>query len=113
MTTLILGIGLGLFIIVTLWLSAGLIFAVALRTDKRIGGIAVAIAAVITIILVSVPKSSEYPTPHHDKSYDHLFIWRVILLTLLAGSSLVALIAYIKYDLMESKRPRKITNWVF
>ncbi|CAD6227494.1 GSCOCG00001182001-RA-CDS, partial [Cotesia congregata] len=68
MTTLILGIGVGLFVILTLWLSAALIFAVSFRIDKKIGAIAIIVAVIITIVLVSVPRSSEYPSSFQEKN---------------------------------------------
>ncbi|XP_074111886.1 transmembrane protein 218 [Cotesia typhae] len=113
MTTLILGIGVGLFVILTLWLSAALIFAVSFRIDKKIGAIAITVAAIITIVLVSVPRSSEYPSSFQEKPYDQLFVWRVILLTVLVGSSLIALFGYVKYELMDFKKPQRIVNWIY
>ncbi|KAK0158321.1 hypothetical protein PV328_009338 [Microctonus aethiopoides] len=113
MTNLVFGIGIGLFVILTLWLSAALIFTVSLRIDKRIGAIAIAVTAIITIILISVPRSSDNPASHQEKPYDQLFIWRVILLTVLAGSSLIAIFGYVKYELMECKKPQRITNWIY
>lgn len=79
MTTLILGIGVGLFVILTLWLSAALIFAVSFRIDKKVGAIAITVAAIITIILVSVPRSSEFPSSYQEKVLQYLFFNTLIL----------------------------------
>lgn len=67
MTTYILGVGLGLFAILTVWISAILIFLVSLRLEKRIGTVALAIASIITIILVSIPRSPQYPVAEDNK----------------------------------------------
>ncbi|KAL7295711.1 hypothetical protein TKK_0011058 [Trichogramma kaykai] len=112
MTSHIFGVGLGLFVILTLWISAGLIFLISLRIEKRIGAIALAVAAIITIILVSVPRASQHPVSQENKPYDHFFIWRMILLILLVASSVIGFIGYIKFELMDIARPQRVRNWV-
>ena len=67
MTNHIFGVGLGLFIILTLWISAGLIFLISLRIEKRIGAFALAVAAIVTIILISVPRNPQHPIPQENK----------------------------------------------
>jgi hypothetical protein len=67
MTSHIFGVGLGLFVIITLWISAGLIFLISLRIEKRIGAVALAIAAIVTVILISVPRAQQHPTAHENK----------------------------------------------
>ncbi|XP_014225552.1 uncharacterized protein LOC106651534 [Trichogramma pretiosum] len=113
MTSHIFGVGLGLFVILTLWISAGLIFLISLRIEKRIGAVALAVAAIITIILVSVPRAPQHPVSQENKPYDHFFIWRMILLILLVASSVIGFIGYIKFELMDIARPQRVRNWVF
>ncbi|KAJ8683817.1 hypothetical protein QAD02_019609 [Eretmocerus hayati] len=112
MTSHIFGLGLGLFIILILWITAGLIFLISLRIEKRIGAVAFAVAAVITVVLVIVPRAPQFPVAKEDKPYDHFFIWRLILLVLLAASSLIACVGYVKFGLTDIARPQRIRNWV-
>lgn len=67
MTSHIFGVGLGLFIILTFWILAGLIFLVSLRIEKRIGAVAFAVAAIVTVILISVPRASQHPVVQENK----------------------------------------------
>lgn len=113
MTTLILGIGVGLFIILSLWVVAALIFVISLRVEKKVGAIAILLVSAFTIILINVPRASEKPVPTESKVYDRLFIWRITLLVLLLISSAISLIGYIKFGLAETVRPVRISNWVF
>ncbi|GAB1867274.1 Transmembrane protein 218 [Camponotus japonicus] len=113
MTTLILGIGVGLFIILSLWVLAALIFVISLRVEKKVGAIAILLVSAFTIILINVPRASEKPAPTESKVYDRLFIWRITLLILLLISSAISLIGYIKFGLVETVRPVRISNWVF
>lgn len=67
MTTLIFGIGVGLFIILSLWVLAALIFVISLRVEKKIGAIAILLVSALTIILISVPRASE-KSVHREKT---------------------------------------------
>ncbi|EFN80085.1 Thioredoxin, mitochondrial [Harpegnathos saltator] len=67
MTTLIFGVGIGLFIILSLWALAALIFLISLRIEKKVGIIAILLVSVFTIILISVPRASEKPAAAEDK----------------------------------------------
>ncbi|KAK2578678.1 hypothetical protein KPH14_012166 [Odynerus spinipes] len=58
-----------------------------------------------TIILFSIPRASEKPNVNEKRPYDRLFIWRIILVTLLLISSIIGICAYIKFQLLESIRP--------
>ncbi|XP_033209569.1 transmembrane protein 218-like isoform X1 [Belonocnema kinseyi] len=113
MTTFVLGIGVGLFVITCLWFFAALIFLISLRINKKFGFAVIALSGIITIILISVPRAYESSKLFEDKPYDHLFIWRLILLILLTASSLVGLIGYVKFELTETVQTVRITSWVF
>ncbi|KAL6261057.1 hypothetical protein P5V15_008583 [Pogonomyrmex californicus] len=112
MTTLILGVGVGLFVILSLWVLAALIFVISLRLERKVGVIAILLVSALTIILISVPRASEKPAPTTSKIYDRLFIWRVVLLILLLISSIISLVGYIKFGLVEAVRPVRISSWV-
>lgn len=113
MSTMIFGIGTGLFLILTLWAIAILIFLISLRIEKKIGLVVIVIIGLLTIILFSIPRASEKPNVNEKKPYDHLFIWRIILFTLLLISSIIGISAYIKFQLLESVRSVRISNWIF
>lgn len=113
MTTLIFGVGIGLFLILTLWALAALIFIISLRIEKKVGAIAVLVVSICTFILITLPRAAEKPTVTENKIYDHLFIWRILLLILVIVSSIVGLAGYIKFGLTESVRPIRITSWVY
>ncbi|XP_012339866.1 transmembrane protein 218-like [Apis florea] len=113
MTNLIFGVGIGLFLILVLWALALLIFIISLRIEKKIGIFAILIVSICTIILITLPRASEKPIINNKKIYDHLFIWRILLLILLIISSIIGLMGYIKFVITESIRPIRIINWVF
>ena len=113
MTNVVFGVGIGLLLILILWALALFIFIVSLRVEKKIGAIAIFIVSICTVILIALPRASERPTSVENKIYDHLFIWRILLLTLLIVSSIIGLIGYVKFALTDSVRPIRITNWIF
>ena len=76
MTTFVLGIGIGLFVITCLWFFAALIFLISLRINKKVGFTAIAVTGIITIILVSLPRASERPKLFENKvhmNFNQLF----------------------------------------
>ncbi|CAK9828278.1 hypothetical protein ANTRET_LOCUS5835 [Anthophora retusa] len=113
MTNLIFGVGIGLFLILILWALAVLVFIISLRIEKKIGTIAILIVSICTIILIVLPRASEKSNSTNIKIYDHLFIWRILLLILLIISSIIGSIGYIKFAVTDSVRPIRITTWVF
>lgn len=113
MSTLIFGIGTGLFLILTLWAIAIITFLISLRIEKKIGFVVMLTIGISTVILFSIPRASEKPNINEKRPYDQLFIWRITLLTLLLISSIIGILAYIKFQLLESVRPIRVTNWIF
>lgn len=113
MSTLIFGIGTGLFLILILWAIAIITFLISLRIEKKIGSVIIIVIGLLTIILFSIPRASDKPNVNERKPYDHLFIWRIILFTLLLISSIIGILAYIKFQLLESVRPVRVSNWIF
>lgn len=67
MTSHIFGLGPGLVIIFSLWILAFFIFFVSLSLEKRVGALAFPLAAIITLILVSVPRAPKFPVVQEDK----------------------------------------------
>jgi hypothetical protein len=61
MTVRVLGVGIGLFAIITIWVVAILCYIISHRTHKNVGTGAVAIASVVTLILILIPRDSEVP----------------------------------------------------
>ncbi|XP_025602899.2 transmembrane protein 218-like [Athalia rosae] len=112
MTTLVFGVGFGIFLILILWLSAGLICLISLRTQKKVGFIALGVVGIITIALISIPRSSENSGINTNKPYDQLFIWRTLLTVLLAGSAFIVLLAYIKFELMTPVKAVRLRSWI-
>lgn len=111
MTTTILGVGVGLFIILSCWVVALVLCFISHRTKKNIGSAAIAVAALITIILIVIPKESEIPRKTVFKLYDKLFVWRTCLVILLGLSSVAGLFIFIVTHLMEPRHAQPVKQW--
>lgn len=48
-------IGIGLFILIILWIFALVVFVIAVRTQSNLGWFTIAISTIITITLVAIP----------------------------------------------------------
>ena len=113
MTNLIFGVGIGLFLILILWALAVLVYIISLKIEKKIGTLAILTVSICTIVLLILPIASEKSNTTDKKIYDHLFIWRILLLILLVISSIISLVGYVIFEITKSIRPVRITNWIF
>ncbi|PNF17943.1 hypothetical protein B7P43_G17982 [Cryptotermes secundus] len=61
MTVRVLGVGIGLFAILAIWTVAIISCIIFHRTHKKFGTGVVAVASVVTVILILIPRDSELP----------------------------------------------------
>jgi hypothetical protein len=61
MTVRVLGVGIGLFVVVAVWLFAVVSCIISHRTHKNFGTLIVAVATLVTLILVLIPRDTEVP----------------------------------------------------
>lgn len=106
-----LGVGFGLFLLVGIWLGALLACFVSAHTQKNLGIHAVFIAAILTLILLFIPRESERPSEDINKVYDSLFLWRISLVLLLGISAVGGGILFLLNHLMEARVAKPIKRW--
>lgn len=111
MTSLVLGVGFGLFLLVGIWLGALLACFVSAHTQKNLGVHAVCLAAILTLILIFIPRESGKPSEDVNKVYDTLFLWRIALVLLLGISAAGGGIFFLVNHLMEARVARPIKRW--
>jgi hypothetical protein len=61
MTVRLLGVGIGLFVLIAIWIFAVVSCIISHRIHKNFGVVAVAVATLVTLILILVPRDSEIP----------------------------------------------------
>jgi hypothetical protein len=61
MTVRVLGVGIGLFVVIAIWIFAVVSCIISHRTHKNFGAVVVAVATLVTLILVLVPRDTEVP----------------------------------------------------
>jgi len=61
MTVRVLGVGIGLFILIAIWIFAVVSCIISHRTHKNFGTVVVAVATLVTLILVLIPRDTEVP----------------------------------------------------
>lgn len=67
MTSVVFGIGVGLIILLSVWILAVFAAIISFRTQRNVGSFALAFAAIITCILLIIPLDSKTPTPKVHK----------------------------------------------
>ncbi|XP_035218671.1 transmembrane protein 218-like [Stegodyphus dumicola] len=99
MTDRIFGVGVGVFVIAIVWISAiclAVLFSKTKRPVSFLGFGSILIAFFITVVLLFIPRESQasYPEPEILPP-DYLFVWRITLLAFLLVSFIVAIILMI------------------
>jgi hypothetical protein len=61
MTVRVLGVGIGLFAVIAIWVFAVVSCIISHRTHKNFGTVVVAVAALVTLILILIPRDSDIP----------------------------------------------------
>jgi hypothetical protein len=61
MTVRVLGVGIGLFVVIAIWIFAVVSCIISHRTHKNFGTVVVAVATLVTLILVLIPRDTEIP----------------------------------------------------
>lgn len=70
--TTIGSIGIGLFILIIVWILALIIFVFAVRAQSNFGWVALGVAALVTVVLISIPtqKANRQEEFQTEVSYD-------------------------------------------
>ncbi|KAK3915854.1 Transmembrane protein 218 [Frankliniella fusca] len=111
MSAIVLGVGFGLFLLVGIWLGALLACFVSAHTQNNFGIQAVCIAAILTLVLIFIPRESERPIEDISKIYDSLFLWRISLVLLLGLSAAGGGVFFLLDHLMEPRVAKPIKRW--
>lgn len=61
MTVRVLGVGIGLFVVIAIWIFAVVSCIISHRTRNNFGTVAVAVATLVTLILILIPRDTEVP----------------------------------------------------
>ena len=103
-------IGAGVIILIIVWgiaLISILVFCSAQGKLKFIAIIPVAVAALLTIILIAIPKGA-IPANSNDPDYNYSYtslIW-IFILTALCVTFLASLLCFFQLDILEFKYAR-------
>lgn len=108
----VLGLGLGLFLLILLWSFTLLIVMLFFRMSSGPGIAITSVALVVTAILLAIPrhppKFKDLQVPNREdgqgseeeddfRIYDHVFIWRVLLLVFMSISVIVGTMFFCKH----------------
>ncbi|CAB3388623.1 Hypothetical predicted protein [Cloeon dipterum] len=108
MSALVFGVGVGLFVLIALWVSAFLLCIVSLRAQRNAGFVAILAAVLLTTVLlvlpIDSPEDTETKPSWSPKVYDHFFIWRILLLVFLLLSVVGGCVNFVYSHLMEPQK---------
>lgn len=132
--TTIGSIGIGLFVLIILWIVALIIFVVAVRNQSNFGWFAVGVALITTVILITIP-TEKHLQPLEDiivtvrkqriffiyidnlvlsfylQEKDYSFIYRILLLTFIFLSAFIGFIAFFIVHCTEPIRAKTVKTF--
>jgi len=111
MTVRVLGVGIGLFVVIAIWIFAVVSCIISHRTHKNFGTVVVAVATLVTLILVLIPRDTEVPKKAVFKLYDQLFVWRTSLVILLGLSAVTGFVFFVITHLMQARHTQPVKRW--
>jgi len=110
--TTIGSIGVGLFILIIIWILALVAFVFAVRVQSNLGWFALAAATVLTLILVVIPtekhRTEVEDLPVLEKDYSYTY--RSLLLSFLILSIIVGFVSFFVLHCIEPVRPKLIKS---
>ncbi|KAL3266611.1 hypothetical protein HHI36_010775 [Cryptolaemus montrouzieri] len=107
--TTIGSIGIGLLILIIVWILALGIFVVGVKLQSNIAWIALGSAAVITIILISIPVEKHKPKEKIEtEEKDYTQIYKNLLLAFMIFTAIIGFIAFFLFHCIEPVRPKQI-----
>ncbi|XP_044749488.1 transmembrane protein 218 isoform X3 [Coccinella septempunctata] len=105
-------IGIGLLILIIVWIIALGIYVIAVKLQSNISWIALGTAAVITIILISFPVEKHNREIYNIQSEtDFKFIYKNLVLVILFTSSIVGFVAFFLFHCIEPVRAKPIQSF--
>lgn len=105
MTTLIFGVGIGTFTVITLLIISVVLCCISSRTESSIGPIFSTFSGIVIVVLLLLPRGEDDAHLTQKSEYP-LFIWRMCLLILLGISTLGGLGFIIADTLIQVRRPK-------
>lgn len=105
-------VGLGVYILSTIWLISLLLCIVSVRTGQLIGAIAFIVSSLITLLLILIPRVSNTNEAHaSEKVYDRLFILRYCSLAFMVISFLGGFGYFFVYHCLSPVQTKKLQHW--
>ncbi|CAL1538365.1 unnamed protein product [Lymnaea stagnalis] len=94
----VLNVGIGLFILAFIWVLALAVCITLTRSPTKIakmGPVSILIAIVISIILIFIPRESQFPSSEEQAViYDYSIVYRSSLIAVMALFVVVGLVFY-------------------
>lgn len=110
--TTIGSIGIGLFILLIVWIVAIIIFVIGIKLQSNIAWIALGSASLLTVILLCIP--TEKHQKHSDIEFvekDYIIIYKNCILAFMLLSALVGLFIFFISYCIEPIRPRPFKSF--
>ncbi|XP_044254070.1 transmembrane protein 218-like [Tribolium madens] len=106
-------IGVGLFVLIILWILTLIIFVVGIKYQNNIAWIILIVTTILTITLIIIPLEDPKTPIEGGDSFekDYKFVYRVILLSFLIASAFLGFIFFFLLHCVERIQPKAIKQF--
>lgn len=105
-------IGIGLFILIILWILTLLLFVVAVKIQSNLGWFGIAFSSLVTIVLISIPIDRNKPEYYQDLEVNYRDVTQTVLISFLVFSVIIGFVSFFILHCIESSRPKRIDTWI-
>lgn len=111
--TTIGSIGIGLFVLIIIWILALIAFVVSVKLQSNFGWLALLFAGILTIFLVAIPleKQEGQTEDFITSEKDYTYVYRNLLLAFLIISTIIASIVFFVLHCIEPIRVKPIKSF--
>ncbi|CAG9819678.1 unnamed protein product [Phaedon cochleariae] len=112
MTLIIGNIGIGLFILILLWIITLVVFVIGVKLQSNISWITLGSATAITILLVIIPTDKGTPVEEFESTEkDYCIIYKNLLLAILLLSCFLGSVCFFIFHCIEPVHPKPIKSF--
>ncbi|CAG5131861.1 unnamed protein product [Candidula unifasciata] len=116
MAGLVLNVGIGLFILAFIWILALIICLAFSKSPTKIaslGPFSIIAAIIISIILIFIPRDSQFPSPEEQSMvYDYSIVYRSGLIAVMAFFVVVGLAIFLVNHAMQPVQAQPLRKFL-
>lgn len=113
--TTIGNIGIGLFLLIIVWIIALIVFVIGVKLQSNISWVALGTATSLTLLLIIIPTDKKYQQVEEPETIekDYMIIYKNIFLAFLSFSAIVGFVSFFILHCIEPVRAKPVKSFCY